>query len=405
MDYPKRTGRWWDGTTVVKAINSAANFLRSIMKFSILLSLATAIVAAPHKRSSGRSLALPVGVAPEAHYPQITPFSLGAVTEDIDLGLSGTYILNFTMGSQKDPILALLDTGSSDLWVNKETHDPSKSKDGKVSDTPFKIGYQGKSGGVEGFLATDSLYFGDTKVQTVTFGTIDKNNLASKKLAFVGVGKKGLESTKEKYDNLPYLLVKSGVTDRAAFSLYLNTRQSGQGTALFGGIDRAKIDGDLVKFKSPDTPLPRPWVPVKSVKVNGKDYDINADMSLDSGYTLTTLPGDVVDEIAKLYSGARSTGLLYAVDCEQDESKIIEFNFEGLTIKVPINEFIWKYGTVCKLGAQKQSKPDGLPDLVLGATFMQNVYSVFDWEENTISIAQAKFTEDTDIEDIPPYKG
>lgn len=374
------------------------------MKLSILLTLAAAVVAAPYKRASGKSLALPVGVSVEST-PQVAPFSLGAVTEELDMGINGIYFLSFEMGSQKNPVQALLDTGSSDLWIEKSAHDPSQSSDGKVSDIPFRIDYQGNGGGVAGVLATDSLVLGDSKVSNVTFATINNSTLGAPQQAFLGVGKKGLESTKEQYDNLPFLLVKSGVTDRAAFSLYLNTRKSGQGTALFGGIDRAKIDGDLVKFKSLDTPAPRPWVPVKSVKVDGKDYDVSADMSLDSGYTLTTLPGNIVDEIAKLYAGARSTGYQYIVDCEQDDSKSIEFAFDGLTIQVPLSQFMWKYGAnTCKLGAQKQTEAAGLPDLVLGATFMQNVYSVFDWEENTISIAKAKFTDETDIEDIPPYK-
>jgi hypothetical protein len=44
------------------------------------------------------------------------------------------------------------------------------------------------------------------------------------------------------------ILVKLGVINRAAYSLYLNDDKSGKGEVLFGAIDTTKYSGDLVSL-------------------------------------------------------------------------------------------------------------------------------------------------------------
>lgn len=361
------------------------------MKFSTLLSLAAAVVALP-AQSSPKVLSLDVLFDVPA---QITPF-LATAGDDIDLMPIGTYQVDLRFGSQQDVVRTSLDTGSGDLWIDQHLHNVTASKDGKYLGGDLTVNYD-MGGGVHGPWAQDTVYLGDTKVSNVRFGLVDSGTFATEK-ALLGIGRSGL--TRDKYDNFPIVLKKQGIINRVAYSLYLNKRQSETGNILFGGIDHAKIDGELVKFPSTQEPSAHPFVPVKGLKINGgKEITANTIFSLDSGYTLTVLPLNVVDEIAKLYSGAKAASNIYFVDCEQDESKFVEFLFDGLTIKIPITQFIWKQGDVCKLGALKKS--DKNPYYILGATFLQNVYAVYDWEENTISIAKAKYTDETDIKEIP----
>ncbi|CAN3500840.1 secreted aspartic protease 3 [Diutina catenulata] len=358
------------------------------MKFSVLLSLAAAVVALPSKAPKVLSLDVKYKVE-----PQLTWFS---ASSDLDMVPSGTYTVDLQFGSQKDPVTASLDTGSSDLWVDRPLHDVSKSKDAKKATGELNIGYGGGDK-VHGPWVLDTVYLGNTKVTDVQFAVVDASAFTNHR-ALMGVARKGIEGTSEKYDNFPYVLKKNGIINRVAYSLYLNKRQSEKGSIIFGGIDHAKVDGELVKFNSPQTRSAHPWVPTKAFKINGVSHDAKSDYMLDSGSTLSTMDSDLVDEIAKLYAGAKSSGNFYIVDCDQDPSKSFEVVFDGLTIKVPITQFIWEVSGTCRLGAQKKRNEHSSE--ILGATFLQNVYAVFDWEENTISLAPAKYTDETDIKEI-----
>lgn len=363
------------------------------MKFSILLTLATAVVALPSKRSP-KVLSLDILYEDT---PQLTWFS-ALVDTDVDLTNSGTYYAHLKFGSQKDAVKTVLDTGSADLWIDQKLHNVTASKDGRVLSDVLNAGYD-TGGGVKGTYAQDTVYLGDTKVENVQFGWVDGSTFSGE-IPIMGVGRKSIEGTNNQYDNFPFVLKKNGLTNRAAFSLYLNKRQSKTGNVLFGGIDHAKLDGELVKLESPQKPSGHPWVHSKGIRVNGGNQtDINDVIMLDSGYTLSVLPPDLVDEIAQLYADAKPQGVYYTANCNQDESKYIEVVFEGLTLKIPITQFLWFNGSKCFVGAKKKNPKN--PNNVLGATFLQNVYAVYDWEENTISLAKAKYTDATDIREIP----
>lgn len=360
------------------------------MKFSILLSLAAAVVALPS--NAPKVLSLNVKLEDE-QTPQLTWFS---ASSDIDMVFTGTYTIDLKFGSQQDAVKAQLDTGSSDLWVDRAYHNASESKDAKKLKGELDIVYGGTNS-IKGPWVLDSVYLGDTKVSDVQLAVVDASKFPNHK-ALLGVGRKAGEATNDKYDNFPYALKNNGITKRAAFSLYLNKRQAKQGNILFGGIDHAKIDGELVKLNSPMTKSAHPWVPTKAFKVNGVSHDAQTDYLLDSGSTLCIMKPEIVDEIAKLYTGATAAGGTYYVDCDQDPSKFFEVVFDGITIKVPISQFILEQNGRCRVGALKFSKLSKYE--VLGATFLQNVYAVFDWEENTISLAPARFTDETDIREI-----
>lgn len=76
---------------------------------------------------------------------------------------------------------------------------------------------------------------------------------------------------------------------------------------------------------------------------------------LDSGYTLSTLPGPLVEAIVDAFPTARSIedSPLYAVDCStvgMDGS--IDFVFGKTTIRVPFADFVYQRESdgACRLG-------------------------------------------------------
>ncbi|KAG7111807.1 Candidapepsin-8 like protein [Verticillium longisporum] len=62
----------------------------------------------------------------------------------------------------------------------------------------------------------------------------------------------------------------------------------------------------------------------------------------------------------------------------------IDFTFDGYTVKVPLEEFIWDVGqNTCVLGAD--SADDG--SYILGDSFLRSVYTVFDMDTPALHFA------------------
>lgn len=81
-------------------------------------------------------------------------------------------------------------------------------------------------------------------------------------------------------------------------------------------------------------------------KVNG------VPVFLDSGGTLSQLPTYVVKELLKSFPSAKKSGKVYTVECPARDSKMtIDFKFGNTTVYAPVNDFIWRSGKYCILGA------------------------------------------------------
>lgn len=83
---------------------------------------------------------------------------------------------------------------------------------------------------------------------------------------------------------------------------------------------------------------------------------------LDSGYTISTLPGPIFNEILKAFPSAKKSpdSDEYLVDCNIGKTTgHVNFKFGKTVINVPYDDFIWKQPDhgLCKLGvAQDDSK-------------------------------------------------
>lgn len=75
---------------------------------------------------------------------------------------------------------------------------------------------------------------------------------------------------------------------------------------------------------------------------------------LDSGYTLSTLPGPLVKRIVDAFPSAEpiEDSPLYSVDCSVENlNGTVEFAFGDTIIAVPYKDFIWKRPDgLCRLG-------------------------------------------------------
>lgn len=301
-----------------------------------------------------------------------------------------TYLADIQFGSEKDVSSLIIDTGSSDSWVKAASaggkYDPSKSTTYKDLGTAFGIRYVDQSG-ISGTWAQDTIHLGDNsaEVRNFQFGVgTEALGLGFEYEGTLGISFYTSEAPSIKYWNLPYSLKNQGYIDKVGYSLYLNDRGATSGTLLFGGIDKAKYEGDLVTV--PVTNPSRLAVQVDSIAINGQ-VDFNSfEAILDSGTTNSFLPEEQYNLIQEQIKNI--TGSI--------PDKYLEFTISGTVIKVPYSDILEKDDTGHYSTNIHLNGGDG-DVIILGDTFLRHAYVVFNLEDREISLAQVKYTEESDI--------
>lgn len=395
---------------MVKLSVSIACLLSILTSQAAALSLAEVGVN-PLEKRGGRTFSLPITV----NYGQENSNGRTIETREETVDLTSQiwwYSTDIYLGSNKQKLTVNVDTGSSDLWVPSKnvqcaenrnckqagTFDPSTSSTYKQLDKTFTARYlDGTHSG--GNYGTDSLSFnsdGSDGVTNLQFGvaTNSANNAP-----ILGIGFKSLEATGDanyKYDNLPIVLKQQGKIDKISYSVYLNAKDSKHGNVLFGGYDKAKIDGNFVLL--PVNNDNRLNVELNSVSFEGNDITTSLlSVTADTGYTYTTLLPDQLKAIGEALGGTvhlnNDNKHWYSVDCSKFDGKSLDFNFNGITISVPFADLLNKLSNgLCDLLIRENSKISSLGD-----NFLRHAYLYYDLEGRTISIGKVKYTDQTDI--------
>ncbi|CAL1706248.1 unnamed protein product [Somion occarium] len=152
-----------------------------------------------------------------------------------------------------------------------------------------------------------------------------------------------------------------------------------------------------------DNALPLWSVPMDKMFVNGKEFKFNKSsvpglesgktaMLLDTGFTLSYIPGAAVDFIYKSISGAKfdKKNQLWEVPCENTTQ--LDFVFGGKNFSIhPLDITRVKtvgHETVCQSTFRAmQPNPALALDGILGVPFMKNVYAAFDFGDKSSKIA------------------
>ncbi|CAB4254826.1 pepsin-like aspartic protease [Maudiozyma barnettii] len=375
-------------------------------------------------------------------------------SESIEITNQGTfYSVSLEIGTPEQNITVLVDTGSSDLWVSNSnnpycqsnyqstsgityadtidctdygTFDPDSSSSWSSNSTSFSIKY-GDSTFASGVWGQDRLHLEDLNVTGLSFAVANRSNST---VGVLGIGLPGLEVTYTgsaskayQYDNFPMVLKRSGAIESNVYSLYLNELDATHGTVLFGAVDHSKYEAPLYTI-----PL------INTLRANGFGSAVQFDVTLqglgmtfengtadktltttaipallDSGTTLTYLPGSLVTIIANQVGATYSSRLgYYTVACPSSMSSSssssssstldginLIFDFGGFHINATLEDFlIQPSANICLLGIVPQTAHSAL----LGDSFLSHAYVVYDLENKEISMAQAKY--DVDSSDI-----
>lgn len=384
----------------------------------------------------------------------ITQIKIGDPAKEVKV-LVDTGSADLWVMSTKNPYCA--SNGGSINCQQYGTYNEDESKTFQRNDTAFSINYLDET------FANGT--FGQDTVELTEDFVIDNANFAvadnsDSNVGVFGIAYRELESSRSLYDNLPVQMKKQGLINKIAYSLYLTPAERDTGSVLFGGIDHAKYTGDLAKFDippmngdiaylqiplssisfninsnvgstssappSPPTTLatsqsPHPTIAAvtaqrhedKAKRADGNSsglptidtQGINA--LLDSGTTLSYFSQEIVDQFVDNVDPNASFNAAmggYQVDCSlRQPGNNVTFSFDHKKdITVPLSDMVLIAGqnsstgkNICMLGVAQSSHT------ILGDNFLRHCYSVFDLEDDTISIAQMNWNdEEEDIETL-----
>ncbi|KAJ5280622.1 hypothetical protein N7478_005994 [Penicillium angulare] len=336
--------------------------------------------------------------------------------EDEDINYAG-YRANMTFGTPPQQFIAYFNTWSNVCWLNgvgagecELYSDDSCGGDGSYNRTASttakklegKFAYNDTGSMATGDFVTDVLSIGGVKIDDMKMGIITNDDYTGNVL---GLGYGNASST-----SLTQALADTGAINSPAFSLYNDM-------VLFGGVNKAQYNGSLHTFPIVNGSdlfkafrINMDGISINETSAASKEFPLDAVFDIDFG--MTYVPKSVAEALNSQIgntSVADDWGQVNFTCNAISENSTIEFKFGGLELQFPLWEFVSKdryfqddyewtsdnetcYFTICE---NKDYQDEG--SIVLGANFISMIYTVFDIDNDEISLA--KLSWDIEAED------
>ena len=294
-----------------------------------------------------------------------------------------------------ETVYLLMDTGSSAAWVmgqgctsaaceSHSTFGSSNSKTLVQGSETFNLSYN--TGQVAGPIVTDTVSFGGVKVK-MQFGTALEADNTFDNYPMDGI----LGLAREPGDGFSQpsfiqVLQQSKALKSNIFGINLQRAadNSNDGEISFGGIDKSRFQGDLNYL---DTVGEKNlWeIPVDGFSVDGQLSSLGSrNAVIDSGTSYIFLPPDDAAALYKLIPEAKfAKDDTSTIPC--DTNVEISLIFNKVTYNISPKDYVGPPTSSgqCQSNIFSQVAIDEQTWLI-GDTFLKNVYTVFDMDQNRI---------------------
>ncbi|TQW01011.1 hypothetical protein V2A60_002029 [Cordyceps javanica] len=349
------------------------------------------------------------------------------------------YAAQIGIGTPPQNITVLIDTGSSELWVNPDCstaraqdaqqcasfgrYEPGKSRTpptGPFGSEEIRFGDPTDTStltSVNITYFTDKIAFGRLSIKNQTFGVVTASERQSQGILGLAPDLHEGFRSGEPYSLVLNSMARQRVIASRVFSLDLRHSDAKSGALIYGGLDRSRFIGTLdrvpiinglegearlaVSLRTVGMTLP-PSRASTTYAVQGDDFD-DGNVMLDSGTTISRLKANVARPIltALDVKPDGNTGY-YQIPCaSRNRTGSVDFGFGGdgddgrvTMVRVPFKDFIINVGDpdTCYVGIAVTAGQQ-----ILGDTVLRAGYFVFDWDNKAVHIAQAADCGDPDI--------
>jgi len=367
------------------------------------------MVHIPIERRSNSARAYRVGSRPTErlrHFngPDATPIKI----HDF---MDAQYYGPVEIGTPAQKFEVVYDTGSANLWVPAHNCSlscwfhpkfaSSKSSTYKVNGTVFDIMYG--SGPVNGYEGDDTVNLGGKMVTGQTFAQITNASglgeafLISQFGGIMGLGFPSISVTHA--TPVFFNMMAQHANMKKKFAFYLPNTSGNKGTFTMGGIDTNRFTGEL---KHQALTSETYWeTHMDSFMIGNTTLTTGpARIVLDSGTSAITAPTSYVTKIAKLLGATEILPGRYTVSCAAVPTLP--------KLHVTIGGNVWVLDgadytdndedieCILLIMGLDIPAPAG-PLFIMGDVFMRKVYTIFDVENNQLSMAYAKHGNGTKV--------
>ncbi|KAI3329511.1 aspartic peptidase domain-containing protein [Ustulina deusta] len=390
-----------------------------------------------HIRAALRSQILYLANNSDASLSDSSRFAPGWQREGlVGFGVGTVYMLDLEIGTPKQRISLILDTGSSITLVDPDCVRAADSgacqKYGYYNTTAsstsqalnvyfvalFGTGY------MEGSWYNDIVYVGQDRLP-LPHSRVGVNIWSTYLWAgIIGVSYGIRWNTA--YPTLLDLLVQHDYIEVPIFSLEVGTQGDGSlnpsGNIVFGGVNRWKYRGYLEPIEIwPNPSNQKDQFQQVGYSINLTSFGFTRpgqfevtltgdgfarSMLIDTGSTFTYLDADLVGAVARALNAWIDEAGVYYVNCAlRSEDGYVNFGFNqgNIVIQVSYADFIVDFDTYCALGVQPADL--GVATWVLGNSFIRAAYIVFDQTNDAIWLAQYMPCDSDDISDLTSNAG
>lgn len=275
---------------------------------------------------------------------------------------------------------------------------------------------------VSGYNMTDTLVMGDLEFPDMPMGLVTTVTGTYSGVLGLGIGAATYTSDYGQQPRFLDRIVQDGHAVTRAFSIWLDDAEGKSGNLLFGAIDRAAYEGDLLRVLANNQYAYHDTFGVEVVGLDtATDSDSNFEaltahdfplgLTISPGEMFSFLPTATFNKIVTLAGATyNATNSLTTIACNAASTNNARFkfrlagpdgpvlNFETADLIIPrdvysiYESYLSRYpDDICLFGVQKSGDYYSSSYYNLGSSILRRTYLVFDLENEEVAAAPVKF--------------
>lgn len=310
------------------------------------------------------------------------------------------YVGIISVGTPPQSFPVIFDTGSSSLLLGSSECTSSYCKEQKLFNHALSSTYEPKdifssisfgTGVVKAKFGSDRVILGDLEVNSQAIGEIieEEGDIfdQSDYSGIIGLAYPSLDVNNQKslFDNI----IEKGILEKNIFSFYYSFNEENKGQMTLGYLDHNKYQGEIQYHEVIEQKY---WgIKLTDILVDGVSLDLCSEShpclaAIDTGTSMIFGPSNQLPKLLEKIPETQS--------CVDNKGPVITFKFGDTNYSLSHDEYMITSVSDHKFKCQPlfstvdMTKTYG-PVWVIGDTFMQKYYTVFDRDENRVGFALA----------------